>query len=57
VRQSLEAAGADVSVVERLIVAEGRLGVRFGVAVRVIGGKSGATRSDLLIDQDAVLNA
>jgi hypothetical protein len=36
-KRVLAASGADISVVERLIVSEGRLGVRFGVGVRVIG--------------------
>jgi hypothetical protein len=36
VRRELEAQGADASIVERMIVAEGRLGYRFGVSVRVV---------------------
>ena len=36
VRRSLEGAGADVAIVERLIVAEGKLGYRIGVGVRVV---------------------
>jgi hypothetical protein len=48
VRQALEAAGADVGVVDRLIVTEGRLGVRFGVSVRVLGRKSSTHRTEVL---------
>jgi hypothetical protein len=36
VRRELEAAGADASLVDRMIVAEGRQGYRFGVSVRVL---------------------
>ena len=36
VRRSLLAAGADEGVVERLIVAEGKLGYRIGLTVRVV---------------------
>jgi hypothetical protein len=36
VRRELEAQGADASIVDRMIVAEGRLGYRFGVSVRVV---------------------
>jgi hypothetical protein len=35
-REGLDAAGVDVSIVERMIVTEGRRGYRFGVRVRVI---------------------
>jgi DNA-binding response OmpR family regulator len=44
-KQRLAAAGADGSVAERLIASEGRQGVRFGVSVRVLGGKSDAYRA------------
>ena len=36
VRRELEAAGADAGIVDRMIVAEGKLGYRFGVSVRVL---------------------
>ena len=35
-RRELEAAGADASIVDRMIVAEGRQGYRFGASVRVL---------------------
>jgi hypothetical protein len=44
-KRQLSAAGADTSVAERLIASEGRQGVRFGVSVRVLGGKSDAYRA------------
>jgi hypothetical protein len=37
VRQAFEKAGADDGVVGRILVSEGRLGVRLGVSVRVLG--------------------
>jgi hypothetical protein len=36
VRRELEAAGVDASIVDRMIVAEGRQGYRFGVSVRFL---------------------
>ena len=45
VRQALVAAVADAGVAERLFASEGRLGVRFGVGLRVIGAKSESVRT------------